>query len=162
MSVDHVQRILAGLAAPGQPDATYRAVDEAAQELVGHRSFTLLLVDGEEVARLYSTRPEHPVGGRKPMGPTPWGDLVIRRKQVFLGRTMEDMQWAFFDHEKIAAMGNGSIINLPVVYDGACIGTVNITHVERHFEERHVPLVAPLAPLLVPAFLEARRALAAS
>ena len=150
--------ILASLAGAGQPWGTYRAVDAMIQERVGHRSLTLLVVDGEEVARVYSTTPaEYPVAGRKPMGPTPWGDLVLRRRQPFLGRTMADMRWAFFDHELIASMGNGSIINVPVVYDGSCLGTINATHAEHHYREEHVPLVAELAPLLIPAFLSALR-----
>lgn len=150
--------LLAALALPGQPEATYAALDRLTQDLVGHRLFTLLYVDGGEVARVYSTSPaEYPVAGRKPMGSTPWGDLVLTRRQPFLGRTMDDMRWAFFDHELIAAMGLGSIINVPVVYDGSCIGTMNITHAEHHYSDEHLPLVASLAPLLIPAFLEARR-----
>jgi hypothetical protein len=154
-----VDVILKSLAEPGQPERTYAALDALVQRRIGHRSFTLLVVDGDDVERVYSTTPaEYPVAGRKPMGPTPWGDLVLKRRQTFLGRTMADMRWAFYDHAVIAAMGNGSIINIPVIYDDACIGTMNITHVERHYREEHVPMVAGLAPLLIPAFLEARRA----
>ncbi len=44
-----IESILAGLANPGQPQATFLALDHALQGLVGHRLFTLLLLDGEEV-----------------------------------------------------------------------------------------------------------------
>ena len=76
---------------------------------------------------------------------------------MFLGRTMDDIRWAFFDHALIESLGLGSIINVPVVHDGVTLGTINSSHAERHYTEAHVPLVAELAPLLVPAFLEARR-----
>jgi hypothetical protein len=142
----------------GQPDATFRALDELTQRLVGHQLFTLLYRDGDEVARVYSSRPaEYPVSGRKRMGPTPWGDLVLNRCQPYLGRDKAAIRWAFFDHELIESMGLGSTINLPVVYDGMCIGTINMLDSEHHYRDEHVQRVAPLAPLLIPAFLEARR-----
>ncbi len=146
------------MAAKGQPEATYALIDKLIQERVGHRQLTLLIVEGAEVARVYSTDlASYPVGGRKPMGPTPWGELVLTRQQVFLGRTMDDIRWAFFDHELIGRLGLGSIINVPIVYDGTTLGTINASHDEHFYRSEHVPLVAELAPLLIPAFLEARR-----
>jgi GAF domain-containing protein len=150
--------LLPVLARAGQPDTIFRAIDEAARETVGHVLFTLLYVDGEDVARVYSNRPEeYPVSGRKPMGPTPWGDLVLKRRQNYLGRDKEGIRWAFFDHALIESMGLGSVINVPVVYDDACIGTMNLLDKEYHYRAEHVPLVERFAPLLIPAFLEARR-----
>jgi GAF domain-containing protein len=150
--------ILPLLARSGQPHTLFAAVADAMQRLIGHKLFTLLYVDGAEVARIYSNRPkEYPVSGRKPMGPTPWGDLVLKRKQPYLGRDVAGIRWAFFDHALIESMGLGSVINLPVIYDDACIGTINLLDAEHHYREEHVGLVAPFAPLLIPAFLEARR-----
>ena len=146
------------LAACNQPEAAYHLVDRLIQERVGHRQLTLLITEGAEVARVYSTdTASYPVGGRKPMGPTPWGDLVLTRQRVFLGRTMDDIRWAFFDHELLGRLGLGSIINVPVVYDGVTLGTINASHDEHHYTSDHVPLVAELGPLLIPAFLAARR-----
>ena len=146
------------MALPGQPAPLYALVDRLIQERVGHRQLTLLVVDGAEVARVYSTTPDtYPVGGRKPMGPTPWGAKVLTRQEIFLGRTMDDIRWAFFDHALIGSLGLGSIINVPIVHDGVTLGTINSSHAEHHYTEAHVPMVAELAPLLVPAFLEARR-----
>src|SRR3954470_6656249 len=126
MSEDFLN-ILTALERPGQPDITFEAVDRLANSLVGHQLFTLLAVEGDEVARVYSNRPgEYPVSGRKPMGKTPWGDLVIRQAKSYLGRDREGIRWAFFDHVLIESMGLGSVINLPVVYDGRCLGTINL------------------------------------
>ncbi len=145
------------LADPDQPGAAYRMVDRLLQERVGHRQLTLLVTEGSEVARVYSTTPDsYPVGGRKPMGPTPWGDLVLTRQRIFLGRNMDDIRWAFFDHALIGSLGLGCIINVPVVNAGATLGTINASHAEGHYTLDHVPLVADLAPLLIPAFLAAR------
>jgi hypothetical protein len=142
----------------GQPDTLFSALQRAAQDLVGHRLFTLLYVDGDDVARVHSSRTaEYPVSGRKPMGGTPWGDLVLKRRQPYLGRDMAGIRWAFFDHELIESMGLGSVINIPVVYDGDCLGAMNLLDSEHHYREERVPLVASFAPLLIPALLEARR-----
>ncbi len=146
------------LAQPDQPHALYRALDATLAAAVGHRLFTLLYVDGDEMGRVYSNRPqEYPTARRKPMGPTPWGRHVIGGVQPFLGPTLADVRWAFFDHPLIEGMGLGSTLNVPVVYDGACLGTLNLLDVEHHYHAGHVAPVAAFAPLLVPAFLEARR-----
>lgn len=150
--------LLAVLAEPGQPDTIFAAIEKATKAAVGHSLFTLLYVDGEEVARVYSNRPkEYPISGRKPMGPTPWGDLVLKRRQSYLGKDKEGIRWAFFDYALIESMGLGSVINIPIIYDGACIGTMNLLDVEFHYRAEHVPLAEQFAPLLIPAFLEARR-----
>lgn len=142
----------------GQPDMLFEAVEKATKDAVGHILFTLLYVDGEDVARVYSNRPEeYPVSGRKPMGSTPWGDLVLKRRRNYLGKDKGDIRWAFFDHALIESMGLGSSINIPVVYNDACIGTMNLLDKEHHYREEHVSLVERFALLLVPAFLEARR-----
>ena len=156
--LEHVLEVLRSLEQAGQPETTLRAVEALTKRLVGHQLFTLLYRDGNEVARVYSNRPaEYPVSGRKLMGPTPWGKLVLDGCQPYLGKDKAAIRWAFFDHALIESMGLGSTINLPVVYDGACIGTINLLDAEFHYREEHLTQVAPLAPLLIPAFLEARR-----
>nr|WP_201842239.1 GAF domain-containing protein [Microvirga zambiensis] len=146
------------LAEPGQPDSFFEALDTVLAARVGHRLLTLLYKDGDEVARIYSTMPDaYPVFGRKPMGVTPWGDLVLRRQEPFLGRDRDAVKWAFFDHELIASLGLNSAINIPVVYDGETIGTINLLHEEYFYTDKHVQIAKKFAPLLIPAFLEARR-----
>jgi GAF domain-containing protein len=154
---DLFSKLLPQLAKSGQPDTMFRALEATTKTLVGHELFTLLYVDDDEVARIYSNRPlEYPVSGRKPMGPTPWGALVLKGGKPFFGPDREAIRWAFFDHALIESMGLGSVINVPVLYNGNTIGTINLLAPERHFREEHVPLLESLAPLLVPAFLNAR------
>ena len=153
-----ILEILAALEKPGQPDVVFTALDGLTRSLVGHQLFTLLYVDGDDVARVYSSRPaEYPVSGRKPMGNTPWGELVLKGRKPYLGRDKEGIRCAFFDHALIESMGLGSVINIPVVYDGVCLGTMNLLDAEHHYRPEHVAPVAALAPLLIPAFLEVRR-----
>jgi hypothetical protein len=49
------------------PEAAYRAVEKAINDLIGHRLFTILVrcEGGEEVERVYSSQPEaYPVRSR--------------------------------------------------------------------------------------------------
>ena len=87
----------------------------------------------QEVARIYSNRPaEYPVSGRKTMGPTPWGEHVLNGRQPYLGEDKAGIRWAFFDHELIESMGLGSVINVPAIYDGKVVGTINLLAPEHH------------------------------
>jgi hypothetical protein len=146
------------LGQPGQPATLYRFLDAEVKRRIGHRLFTLLYVDGNEVSRVYTNNPEaYPVGGRKPMGPTDWGRHVIDGKQPWLGATLKEIAWAFPDHPLIASLGCGACINAPVIYDGAVIGTMNVLDAEGAYTPDSVSAIAPLAQLLVPAFLLAMR-----
>ncbi|CAN7359425.1 GAF domain-containing protein [Bosea sp. LjRoot9] len=154
---DDLAHLLSLLEQPGQPSPAFEALDRLTKRLVGHRLFTILSVEGDEVVRLYANLPdEEPVGGRKTMGPTPWGDLVIKQRQPFLGTDMAAIAWAFSNHETIKARGMGSVINAPVVYDGETIGTINILDREHHYRPEHIPLICRLAPTLIPAILRSR------
>ena len=160
---DDFATLSALLKEPGQPDTVFKAFDAIAKKLVGHELFTLLYVDGSEVARIYSNRPtEYPVSGRKPMGPTPWGKHVMEGKQSYLGKDKAGIRWAFFDHELIESMGLGSVINVPAIYDGKVVGTINLLAPEGHYREEHIAPIEAIAPLLVPGFLAAQAAARAS
>jgi hypothetical protein len=156
-----IETLLAALALPGQPDILFKALQAECESLVGVDLFTLLIKDADEVARVYSNRPmQYPVFGRKHMGPTPWGDHVLTRQLPYLGRDVAGIRWAFPDAPLIESMGLGSVINLPVVYDGETIGTMNLLSPEHHYSQVHLQRVTPFAPLLIPAFLTARVRLA--
>lgn len=156
---DDLATLSALLKEAGQPETVFKAFDAIAKKLVGHELFTLLYVDGSEVARIYSNRPqEYPVSGRKPMGPTPWGKHVMDGKKSYLGKDKTGIRWAFFDHELIESMGLGSVINVPAIYDGKVVGTINLLAPEHHYREEHIAPIEAIAPLLVPAFLAAQAA----
>jgi GAF domain-containing protein len=142
-----------------EPDraALYRAVGEALQGLVGHRLFTLLAVlpDGEEVQRFWSSDEKaYPLTGRKRVGPTPWGEVVLKGKRPWLGNDAEAIRWAFSDHELIASLGLGSCINIPIVHQGRLLGTMNMLHTENHYADDDVRVANRLAPYLVTAFAD--------
>ncbi len=154
--VARLARLSEAAAAASTPQTVFAAADAAMKELIGHRLFTLLFVvpGGAEVERIYSSDPvAYPLTGRKPMGPTPWGEHVIVGRRAWLGRDMEAIRWAFFDHALIASLGCGTCINVPVCALGEVVGTMNILDREHAFDERHVALAQAAAPALAPAFL---------
>ncbi|MBM3569060.1 MAG: GAF domain-containing protein [Alphaproteobacteria bacterium] len=155
MDFEHaVAQAASALAEPGQPETGFRGIERALAGLVGHRLFTLLVTtEDRQVQRVYTSNPTaYPVGGRKAMAPTPWGELVLGRREPYLGRDPAAIRWAFPDHELIASLGLGATINWPVVYDGRVLGTMNLLDREGAYDRRQMELCRPFAALLVPAF----------
>ena len=75
---------------------------------IGFRLFSVLLVDLPDMVRIHSSNLEaYPLGGRKQMGPTPWGTHVITRGEPWLGQTLEELRNAFSDYDLIADLGCG-------------------------------------------------------
>lgn len=143
---------------PGQPGPVYRAVDEAVQKLVGHKLFTLLVVDGQEVARVYSSNPTaYPVSGRKPMNRTPWGDLVLRDRKTWIARSYEDIKGAFFDHELIRSIGCESCVNVPIVWNDKVVGTMNVLHQAGWYDEAKAATIGAFSSLVIAPFVAAAR-----
>jgi GAF domain-containing protein len=152
------------MATASTAQALYVHIDSAVQRLFGHRLFTLLVVveNGREVERIYSSHPlAYPLTGRKTMGPTPWGEHVIKGLQPWHGRTMADVRWAFPDHALIESLGCGSCINIPVIVSGKMIGTMNVLDREGAYSDAAVSALELFAPVLALPFSEAAKTIEA-
>jgi hypothetical protein len=152
----HLLAAAAALGRPGQPDAFFRALDQAMGAVLGHKLFTVLAHHpaAGESERRYSSRPEaYPVGGRKPLPPSDWARRVFGEQQAFIGRSAADLERVFPDHALIESLGCASVLNLPVRYDGRILGTVNLLHEEAWYDEADVPLGLGFAALAAPALL---------
>ena len=147
----------AALAADGQPEALFVALQQAMAGAIGHRLFTVMRHD--PVAglnrRAYSSDPAaYPVSGFKPVNwDHPWTRRVLVEGKAWVGRDAADIVWAYPDHEKIAGMGLASAMNLPVRWNGRPLGTVNLLHGAGHFTETDAATGALFAALAVPALL---------
>ncbi|HXD44577.1 MAG TPA: GAF domain-containing protein [Pseudolabrys sp.] len=145
--------------AAGQPHAICAALEALSAQVIGHRLFTVMRFDSalSEVQRIYSNMPAaYPPGGRKQKKATAWADHVLRDMKAFLGSGPDDIRSAFDDHETILGLGLGSVLNIPVVYAGHCVGTMNLLHEAgwyRADDEQTGALLAAflIAPLLDPA-----------
>jgi hypothetical protein len=153
-----LQRCIAALKQPGQPQPFYAALDRAVRDTVGHILFTLLYrsPDGKLAKRIYTNMPkEYPVGGFKEVTATPWSAHVIDGQRAYIGYTAEDIRWAFYDHELIRSLGCDSVVNMPVIWDGRVLGTMNLLAGARHYNEQDIPRLEPFAALLIAPFLQA-------
>ena len=145
--------------APGQPQALFDAFDRLCADAIGHRLFTLLAWQPGtgEVARVHSSRPaEYPLRGRKPMGPTEWGARVLHRGEPWIGRSAEDIVWAFPDHALIASLGCASCLSVPVRWDGRVLGVIAVLDAAGAYDEVDLAGLCGIAPLLAPGFLSLR------
>jgi hypothetical protein len=144
-------------AAAQQPAATLEAAGKAFASAVGHRLYTVtrMLAGGREVERIHSTNQEvYPVGGRKPVLPNAFSQRVRTEMKPFLARTPAGFAPLFPDHETITGLGLGCVMNLPIVFGGAVLGTVNLLDREGAYEERHVEPAMLIARQLLPVLLE--------
>jgi GAF domain-containing protein len=119
------------LAGDGQPARICRAVEALSAEVIGHRLFTVMRHDPgrNEVERVHSSLPAvYPVGGRKTKKDTAWAGHVLRDRKVFRADDADGIRAAFDDHATILGLGLGSALNIPLVFDGRALGTMNLLH----------------------------------
>ncbi len=156
VAVEDLQAVMAMAAAPHAPGDTFALVEELAGRVLGHRLFTVMRLDEAtgEVERVHSSRPDvYPVGGRKAKRGTAWGDVVIGRGEVYLGRTAADVRWAFDDHPLLLSLGLEAVLNVPVSFQGRRLGTMNLMHEAGWYDAPDVATGRLLAGLLVPDLL---------
>jgi hypothetical protein len=79
--------------------------------------------------RVYSQSPAiYGTGNFKRVDPNIYYDTVIVGKRPFVSNTIEEFRAAFFDWEKVQALGFGANMNIPAVVDDGVIGTLNLLH----------------------------------
>ncbi|KAB0678789.1 GAF domain-containing protein [Aureimonas leprariae] len=136
------------------PDALWTALQDLARQLVGAKLFTVTRVHMAEglVRREYTSDPEaYPVSGTKPIHRDRYFEVVHEQHRPFVANTIAEIATVFPDHETIASLGCGSVLNLPAFLGGEIIGTVNCLDVEHHYtperveRSRHLALPAKLA-----------------
>ncbi|MCF8468240.1 MAG: GAF domain-containing protein [Sneathiella sp.] len=141
------------VASETDPSMTWKRADAAFRRVVGHKMFTVLRYEEEtgRVWRLYSSNPaDYPAGGFKIMGPTPWGNLVLKQGQPFLGKDADALRWAYPDHETLFGLGLESALNIPMRVAGKTFGTINLTHASGYYHENHLEAARVLAACLTP------------
>lgn len=151
-------KVAAAHAAHPQPEALLSALGSAVEEAIGYRLFTVLVHDAKAglMRRIYSTQPDiNPVNGSKPVTESDWMKQVLVRGEPFIGYTAADLKTVFFDHEILASIGCGSVLNMPVVWSGTVLGSLNILHQEGWYNEAHLPMARLFAQLTAPALMRA-------
>src|SRR5215469_2771147 len=131
LKVEDFGLLAAALCAVEQPLRICQALEQVSGEVIGHRLFTVMRFDSThfEVERIYSNQPSsYPAGGRKKKKDTVWAGHVLDEMKVFRGTDAADIRSAFDDHATILGLGLGSVLNIPIVFSGRCLGTMNLLH----------------------------------
>jgi hypothetical protein len=72
---------------------------------------------------------------------------------VFRGIDSAAIRSAFEDHETILGLGLGSVLNIPIVFDGRCVGTMNLLHETAWYRPEDERIGLLLGAFLIPALL---------
>jgi len=152
----HLQAVAAASRRTGQPQALFAALEAGMGAAIGHILFTVLLRHAKtgESERFWTSHPQaYPVGGRKPLNPTFWSQHVVVEQKAYIGNDYEAVKAVFFDHELIRSLGCESVLNVPVVWDGRTLGTINVLHRAGYYAESDVTVAQTFAALAVPGYL---------
>jgi transcriptional regulator with GAF, ATPase, and Fis domain len=156
LQLTDLQRLAHAMREAAQPETLFDAVAAIAAETIGFRLFTIMAYDARnhEVERVFTNMPDvYPTGGRKKKRGTAWAKQILEDLRPFRGETAHEIRNAFDDHMTMADMGLGSILNIPVAYNGECIGTMNLTHVEHWYQREHEDVGLLLGSFLAPALV---------
>ncbi len=129
------------IASADNANAVWKALEVLSLSMDGHKLFTVMTVDMAAglAKRAYSSHPtQYPVTGTKPIHKDAWFAIVHGQRRSFVANTIADISKVFPDYELIASLGCGSVINLPVVLRNELVATVNLLHVEQHYNAMRV------------------------
>jgi hypothetical protein len=157
LQIADLERLAQALEAAHQPVGICGAIEALSAEVIGHRLFTVMRFDAtrSEVERVHtSLSAVYPVGGRKQKPESAWSNRLLRDRQVFRATGPEEIRAAFDDHATILGLGLGSILNVPIVFDGRCVGTMNLCHEAGWYRPDDEATGRLLAAFLVPVLLQ--------
>lgn len=152
--------LAASAAEPDQPLALLSAIARTAEAALGAALVTAMRFDeaAMEVERVFSSDPRaYPFGGRKRKRDTPWGRQVLIERSAFIGEGEDAIRAAFDDHALILGLGLRSAVNIPVVFGGRCLGTVNFLIRRDRVAPDEAALCRHLALVATPALQQVHR-----
>ena len=145
LNADDVETLSAGAAK--SPAALFRAIEDVATRRVDAGLVTMMRHDAAAatVERLYSSnRQAYPVGGKKVKRDTAWGRKVLTEHRVLVSAGDEGLRESFDDHATIIGLGLHSCVNVPLVSEGKCVGTLNISRAQAEWNDDEIALVRAL------------------
>jgi GAF domain-containing protein len=150
--VEAIAAACAGL----DPAALFAAIDAYAKPVLRQKLCTVNRFDAARIAvvRLYSSDPvAYPPGGSKQKAGTRWGHHVLLERRVYVGEGEAAIRESFDDHAAILALGLKSVINVPVVAHGVCLGTLNMLMTTERVDAGQVAFARLAGLLAVPGFM---------
>jgi GAF domain-containing protein len=145
LTAEDIDALSAGAATASQ--ALFASIEQVARRRLAAGLVTVMRHHAAEatVERLYSSNPAaYPVGGRKQKRDTEWGRKVLEKHQVLVNAGDEDLRAAFDDHALIIGLGLHSCVNVPLVSEGRCVGTLNVSRAQPDWSDDEVALARAL------------------
>ncbi|MFM0009581.1 GAF domain-containing protein [Paraburkholderia sediminicola] len=136
----------------GKADLVWSEFERSLTEVFGQRLFTVLAYDeaSSRLGRLHSNRLDiNPVGGLKRVTQSRWSDQVLRRGEIFVGSTREDIKAVFSEYEVLWSIGCESVLNIPVRKNGVTLGTMNLLGEAGLYDHADIALALVFAQLAV-------------
>lgn len=133
-------------------DSIWSGFERSLTEVFGQRLFTVLAYDeaSSRLGRLHSNRIDiNPVGGLKRVTQSRWSDQVLRRGEIFVGSTREDIKAVFSEYEVLWSIGCESVLNIPVRKNGVTLGTMNLLGEAGLYDHADIGLALVFAQLAV-------------
>ena len=143
ISID-IQHFTTALNSATNTQQAFSALYQLSDSLVGARLFTVMCVDMNVMlaSRAYSSNDkEYPVSGTKPVEMNSWFDIIHTQSRTFVANTLKDISVVFPDHELIGSLGCGSVVNLPIIFAGELVATINLLHEEHYFSAERVCII---------------------
>lgn len=129
------------------PAALFGAIAEIAQRRVGAGLVTAMRHEeaASTVERVYSSNEAaYPVGGRKVKQESDWSRHVLVEHRVLVSAGDDAIRRHYNDHAIIFGLGLHSCVNVPLVSEGRCLGTLNVLRREVEWSEEEIMLVRAL------------------
>jgi GAF domain-containing protein len=145
LEADDIETLGAGAAQ--SPGALFKAIETVAARRVGAGLVTVMRHHAaeREVERLYSSNLQaYPVGGRKTKRDTGWSRKVLAEHQVLVSAGDDGIRESFEDHAIIFGLGLHSCVNVPLVSEGQCIGTLNVLRARPDWSDADVAVARGL------------------
>jgi GAF domain-containing protein len=145
LNSDDIDTLAAGAAK--SPAALFAAIAAIAARRVGAGLVTAMRHDeaASTVERIYSSNEAaYPVGGRKVKQESDWSRHVLVEHRVLVSAGDDAIRKHYNDHAIIFGLGLHSCVNVPLVANGKCIGTLNVLRPQAEWSDEQVALARAL------------------
>jgi len=142
---DDIEALAAGSAK--SPGALFAAIAKVAKRRVGAGLVTAMRHDeaASTVERLYSSNEQaYPIGGRKVKQESDWSRHVLVECRVLVSAGDDAIRKHYNDHAIIFGLGLHSCVNVPLVSNGKCLGTLNVLTSRQEWSDDEVALARAL------------------
>jgi GAF domain-containing protein len=136
LTANDIEALRAGAAT--SPQALFDAIHQVAKRRLDAGLVTAMRHDeaAATVERLYSSNPQaYPVGGRKLKRDSDWSRHVLVEHRVLVSADDEAIRMHYADHATIFRLGLHSCVNVPLVSERRCVGTLNLLAARAHWSE---------------------------